>query len=683
MAQNILNPLAQSFTIDADDFPSGFFLHSIDLWFKRIDQTIPVKIQIRPMVNGYPDISEVIPFSDVVLDPDEITVTSSPKLSSATNVEFDTPPLLLPADYALVVYSDSINYDLFISRLGEYVLDQNTGLPTQRTISAQPYSGVLFKSSNGSTFKPTEEEDLMFRIYRSNFQTGTFGGTFNVDFDGDQLEELSTGPAQKSNNEHFHFDASADTDKFTYNYFKISAAEIKDSTPVTQPTYSYRDRFVTDESFGTSTNSLVFKPVVVNELIERSQLTDTTVGSPDKRTGTGIVEESQNNSFDLKVSFGTSDPKMSPLIDSQEMNVTFIQNLIDELEITTTGNSSNIIIKNPGAGFVVGDYLIVYNDDLGTVPALTTTTTTADAAQTGKDGDNPGYLRVTAINSGITISGTVGTAAFQIGETVTQVLSGTNAVGTVVGTTGNSSGAGSISIVVTTDVFETASGSHTKVITGGTSGATIGAGNTAVTLPAGSGISTLGHPLSAFDDNRARALTGNISIGSVATDGSGTGAVVQTTDELEPTGGIAESRYVSKAMALKKGFESQDLKVTCKAYRPKGTRIYAYYKVKAPEDTESFALKPYRRLYELTDPDDFSQELTDIIPLEFVTYKKNSAGDTDQSTIGGTRYTSGGASFEKFNEYAIKIVMTSETTNRVPIIESLGGLALIDPIEPL
>ena len=80
MAQNILNPLAQSFTVDADDFPSGFFLHSIDLWFKRIDQSIPVKIQIRPMINGYPDISEVIPFSDVVLDPDEITVTSSPKL---------------------------------------------------------------------------------------------------------------------------------------------------------------------------------------------------------------------------------------------------------------------------------------------------------------------------------------------------------------------------------------------------------------------------------------------------------------------------------------------------------------------------------------------------------------------------------------------------------------------------
>ena len=84
----------------------------------------------------------------------------------------------------------------------------------------------------------------------------------------------------------------------------------------------------------------------------------------------------------------------------------------------------------------------------------------------------------------------------------------------------------------------------------------------------------------------------------------------------------------------------------------------------------------------MTDPDDFSQETSDVIPLEFVTYKKNSAGDTDVATVGGTRYTSAGASYEKFNEYAIKIVMTAETTNRVPILDSLGALALIDPIEP-
>ena len=678
MAQNILNPLAQTFTVDVNDFSSGFFLHSVDLWFKRIDQNIPVKIQIRPLTNGYPDMSSVIPFSDVVVDSDEITVTSSPKLSNATNIVFPTPPLLLPTDYALVVYSDSINYDLFISRLGEYVLHEDTGLPTQRTISAQPYSGVLFKSSNGSTFTSVEEEDLMFRIWRTNFETGTFGGTFNIDFDQDQMKELSTGVAQKSNNEHFHYDPTADTDKFTYNYFKINTVEIKDSSNTTQPTYSFRDRFVIDESFGTSTNALVYKPVIVNDFIERSQLTDTTVGSPDKRTGTGIIEESQDNSFDVKVSFGTSDPVMSPLIDAQEMNVEFIQNLIDELEITTSGNSSNINIKNGGTGFAVGDYLIVYNDDLGTVPALTTTTTTADAAQTGKDGDNPGYLRVSAVSGTITSTGTINNKAFIIGETINQATS--SAVGVVTGTSGASTstatGAGAISYTVTSGTF-TATDAHT--ITGATSTATLG---TTITNTSVGAISTLAHPVSAFDDNRARALTGNISIGSVATDGSGINAIVHTTDELEPTGGIAECRYVSKAIQLKKGFESQDIKVTCNAYRPKGTRVYAYYKVKAPEDTDLFTIKPYNRLYELTDPDDFSQETSDIIPLEFVTYKKNSAGDTDQATVGGTRYTSGGASYEKFNEYAIKIVMTAETTNRVPILDSLGGLALINPIEP-
>ena len=680
MAQNILNPLAQSFTIDADDFPAGFFLHSIDLWFKRVDEKLPVKIQIRPMVNGYPDISEVIPFSDVVLDPDEITVTSSPKLSSVTNVEFATPPLLLPADYALVVYSDSINYDLFISRVGEYVLDQNTGLPTQRTISAQPYSGVLFKSSNGSTFKPTEEEDLMFRIYRSNFQTGTFGGTFNVDFDGDQLEELSTGPAQKSNNEHFHFDASADTDKFTYNYFRIAAAEIKDSTPVTQPTYSYRDRFVTDESFGTSTNSLVFKPVVINDLIERSQLTDTTVGSPDKRTGTGIIEEAQDNSFDVKVSFGTSDPKISPLIDSQEMNVTFIQNLIDELEITTTGNSSNIIIKNGGTGFAVGDYLIVYNDDLGTVPALTNTTTTNVAAQTGLDGDNPGYLRVSAVSGTITSTGTINNKAFIIGETINQA--NTSAVGVVTGTSGASTstatGSGAISYTVTSGTFND---TNANTITGATSTATLG---TTITNISAGAISALSNPTSANDANRPRKLTGSISIGTVSpTDSTNTkNALLQLSDELDPSGGIAESRYITKAMTLKEGFESEDIKVLINAVRPKGTQIYVYYKIKSAEDTEGFDTRPYNRLYELTNSDDVSQKESDVLPLEFVSYKKNSDGSIDQSTVGGTRYSSNGSNYEKFSEYAIKIVMASDSTNTVPLIDSMGALALIDPIQP-
>ena len=102
---------------------------------------------------------------------------------------------------------------------------------------------------------------------------------------------------------------------------------------------------------------------------------------------------------------------------------------------TTAGT---ITIKDGGTGFAVNDELLVYNSDLGTVPALTNTTTTNAACQTGlKDGreTNPGKLVVSAI-SGITITGTVATAAFKVGEVVDQVVSGTNATVTVIGEDG-------------------------------------------------------------------------------------------------------------------------------------------------------------------------------------------------------------------------------------------------------
>ena len=166
MAQKNLNPLAQTFNVDSDKFPAGFFLHSVDLWFRSRDNSVPLKVQIRPMVNGYPHSSQVVPFSDVLVKPHRITVTDLSNLDNATNIKFPTPPYLTPNEYALVVLADSNKYELFISRMGDFVLDQNTGLPNQNVISAQPFSGVLFKASNSSTFLPVPEEDLMFRINR-------------------------------------------------------------------------------------------------------------------------------------------------------------------------------------------------------------------------------------------------------------------------------------------------------------------------------------------------------------------------------------------------------------------------------------------------------------------------------------------------------------------------------------
>ena len=58
---------------------------------------------------------------------------------------------------------------IYVARMGETVLGSN------RTISQQPYAGVLFKSQNGSTWTADQNEDIKFKIKRAEFSnvTGT------------------------------------------------------------------------------------------------------------------------------------------------------------------------------------------------------------------------------------------------------------------------------------------------------------------------------------------------------------------------------------------------------------------------------------------------------------------------------------------------------------------------------
>ena len=61
---------------------------------------------------------------------------------------------------------------MWISRVGQ------TNKGTDRTISQQPYAGVLFKSQNGSTWTAEQNEDAKFKIKRAEFSNVTGQPTF-------------------------------------------------------------------------------------------------------------------------------------------------------------------------------------------------------------------------------------------------------------------------------------------------------------------------------------------------------------------------------------------------------------------------------------------------------------------------------------------------------------------------
>jgi hypothetical protein len=167
------DPLAQTFIVNEE---SGVVPTSIDLFFATKDDSIPVELQIREVVNGYPGTPDkIIPGLTKVLMPNQINVSSN--ATTATTFTFDSMVRLEGGrEYALVVVSDSNNYTLWHSRVGEVEITtaQNRELG-KVIINKQPSMGVMFKAQNGSTWIPSPEDDLKFTIRRADFTTA--GGT--------------------------------------------------------------------------------------------------------------------------------------------------------------------------------------------------------------------------------------------------------------------------------------------------------------------------------------------------------------------------------------------------------------------------------------------------------------------------------------------------------------------------
>ena len=166
------DPLAQTFLVQSK---GGAFITKTDIFFATKDINIPVTLEIREVVNGYPG-SKILPFSKVTMTPDRINTSvngTTPDAGSsalATTFTFESPVYLMDnTEYCIVLLSDSNNYRVWISQLGE----KNVG--TDRFISEQPYAGVLFKSQNASTWTANQEQDLKFTLYRAQFATGTQG----------------------------------------------------------------------------------------------------------------------------------------------------------------------------------------------------------------------------------------------------------------------------------------------------------------------------------------------------------------------------------------------------------------------------------------------------------------------------------------------------------------------------
>jgi hypothetical protein len=165
------DPLSQSFYVDPDTYPKGFYLTSIDLFFKAKsqDDNRNVTVEIRELENGYPA-PQFVSDGDIALVNNR-NISISDDASSATKFTFKNPIYLNAGnDYCFAVKPENNDPDfaIWVAELGAIDITN----PDRQTRIEQAYnSGLLFTSSTDRTWTAKQNIDMKFTMRVAEFST--------------------------------------------------------------------------------------------------------------------------------------------------------------------------------------------------------------------------------------------------------------------------------------------------------------------------------------------------------------------------------------------------------------------------------------------------------------------------------------------------------------------------------
>ena len=343
------DPLAQTFFVNADQYPQGIMLSSVRVCFRTKDVQAPITLQVRTVENGYPTL-EIYPFAEVTLTPDRVKTTMSPSLTDSTKYtefKFDVPIFLLPGEHCIVLLSNSIGYEAYVAEIGQ------VNIPNSTKISEQPYVGSLFLSQNGSTWTADQTSDMMFALYKKTYSTTSLGYA------------------------HFETDLTPLTANNSNALFDLMHVM---STDVVLANTDIRYEFISENTRGATHPYLQFTPNQNYEMIDG-------YGRRSLNLTTG------NTTFSLRTTLSTINPDVSPMIDVTRLNLLAIENRINNLQL----KAEDFVITNPGSGYTTSSVPVTITGGNG-VDAVATATIT---------GNQVTEIVLTAAGSGYSTSPTI------------------------------------------------------------------------------------------------------------------------------------------------------------------------------------------------------------------------------------------------------------------------------------
>ena len=281
--------------------------------FANKDNTIPVKVELRPTLNGFPDISKIFPGGVSIVKSENVkalmdgaTVLTPDMVDSAkyTRFTFDYPVYLPPGEHCFVVRAESKVYSLFAAKIGE-VDTRYEGVNGPIRVLDNPASGVLFRSANASTWEPDGTMDLMF-------------GINNVVFDDNASPE---SPVTKQ----ITFYANTNNSIDFNNTFETN------SNYLTYETYNLPISFVDYANcrtlFTTTHYTSDAPPIVTNNVPLNTNIVLGKAGKLDKLISLSKV-------FKITANVTLTNKYISPVFDLQSSGVIFVRNMIDTSEIS-------------------------------------------------------------------------------------------------------------------------------------------------------------------------------------------------------------------------------------------------------------------------------------------------------------------------------------------------------------
>lgn len=279
------DPVAQTFGVEADTYPAGMHVTSVEVYFRSKSSTVPVTCQIRKTDNGYPTSTPTIPFAEVTLNPESVQVSNDASLP--TKFTFPSPIHLTPDEYSIVILANTQEYYIYVGEIGGTIVGGS------KRIDKQPYIGSLFKSQNAGTWEADQNLDLKFKINRADF--------------------VSSGTAV------FEIQDPASTQD--YNTFFTQVSQIAPAnTAVTWEALFYN----ATGAFETAYIPLNTNQDVTYNVMRRLATKATTGG---------------NASVRLRATLNTADTSVSPIVDASSLSTVVVKNIINDV---STGETSTV-----------------------------------------------------------------------------------------------------------------------------------------------------------------------------------------------------------------------------------------------------------------------------------------------------------------------------------------------------